>query len=348
MSPSPASLRRLAAPTLAVASALIVLAIVALATPRPAAQGPSAGSQAPSAGEIARPFTVFVTVPPQAWLVERIAGDRARVEVLVPPGQSPHTYNPTPRLVGDMARARLFFSIGLPMEQQILARSSSAFPNLQVVNTLRGVTLRRFQAHEEHRHDEAEPSDDGHDHGHAHDHSDCGGQCGQDGFDPHVWLDPMILKRQAETIRDGLIAIDPDGRRLYDERCGATQKDLDRLHEELTRRLAPYRGRDLFVFHPAFGYFADAYGLRQMPIEIEGKSPAPRQLVEFIRTARQQRAKVIFVQPQFDAQSAEAVAKSIGGQVAPLDPLARDVAGNLRAIADAIVAAYGDSEASQP
>ncbi len=92
----------------------------------------------------------------------------------------------------------------------------------------------------------------------------------------------------------------------------------------------------MYVFHPAFGYFADAYGLIQVPIEIEGKEPGARQLSKLIDRAKKDRVKVIFVQPQFSARSAEAVAKAIGGVVVPIDDLGRDYLANLESIAAAI------------
>jgi zinc transport system substrate-binding protein len=114
------------------------------------------------------------------------------------------------------------------------------------------------------------------------------------------------------------------------------EEDLDRLDARLRESLAPLKGRDFFVYHPAFGYFADAYGLRQIPVEIEGKEPTARQLARLIDRARAEGVRVIFVQPQFSAKSAQAIATAIGGSVIPLDDLAKDYLANLAAMAEKV------------
>jgi zinc transport system substrate-binding protein len=88
------------------------------------------------------------------------------------------------------------------------------------------------------------------------------------------------------------------------------------------------------VFHPSWGTFAHTYGLKQVPIEVEGKSPKPAKLKELIQRARSSRIKVIFVQPQFSSKSAQQLSKAIGGRVAVVDPLAQDWANNLRQVAE--------------
>ncbi|MFH1742105.1 MAG: zinc ABC transporter substrate-binding protein, partial [bacterium] len=100
-----------------------------------------------------------------------------------------------------------------------------------------------------------------------------------------------------------------------------------------TDLLKPYRGESFYVFHPAFGYFGDAYGLKQEAVELEGKAPTPRQLSTLIKKARTENVRIIFVQPQFDKKSAEAVSNSIDGAVVPMDPLAKDVLKNLEEMA---------------
>ena len=112
--------------------------------------------------------------------------------------------------------------------------------------------------------------------------------------------------------------------------------DLDRVDREIARTLAPLKGREILVFHPAYGYFAHAYGLKQTAIEVEGKEPSAAHLAAVVERARQTGVKVIFVQPQFSTAGAQAIAKEIGGAVVPLDPMARDVLANLETMAETI------------
>jgi zinc transport system substrate-binding protein len=270
-------------------------------------------------------------IPPQAYFVERIGGARVDAQVLVGPGQSPHTYEPTPAQVAGIARASVYFRIGLPFEEQLLQRFAATAPNLRIVDTLEGVPLRHMTA------DEASADSDEHEAAHEeHDHEHAAGRP-----DPHTWLSPRLAAIEAANICDGLAAVDPAHADDYRANLEAVRMDLDALDRRLAAALAPLKGRSLFVYHPAFGYFADAYGLKQVPVEAEGKSPSARQLAALIRRAKEQGAKVIFVQPQFAPASAQAVARAIGGAVVPLDPLARDYVRNLQDMAGKVESALG-------
>ena len=154
--------------------------------------------------------------------------------------------------------------------------------------------------------------------------------------DPHIWLSPPLLARLARNTAMALAAADPEGREQYQANLESYLERARATDRRIAALLAPLEGAPLFVFHPAFGYFADTYGLVQIAVETEGKEPSPRALTALIKHARQAGARVIFVQPQFDRKSAEAVAQGIGGAVVPLDPLARDVLANLEAMASAV------------
>jgi zinc transport system substrate-binding protein len=154
--------------------------------------------------------------------------------------------------------------------------------------------------------------------------------------DPHIWLDPLLAKIQARTIADELSRLDPDGSDLYAQNLASLLDDLDSLDAEIREALGPARGSTMLVFHPSWGYFADRYGLRQLAIEVEGKSPGARQLHEIIETARAQGVRVIFVQPQFSTAGAEAIAREIGAVVTYADPLPRDYIAELRRVAHTV------------
>jgi zinc transport system substrate-binding protein len=260
----------------------------------------------------------WVSIPPLAYFVERVGGRHVGVSVLVSPGQSPHTFEPTPRQMAGLSTADAYFSVGFPFERRLLAKIAAMNKHLRVVDTRRGVPLRALSAAEVEEHEGP---------GHA-DHHHAAGEP-----DTHIWLSPRLAKIQAANICDGLKAIDPTHAADYERNLRAFQADLDRVDTQLTRILAPLKGREFLVYHPAFGYFADAYGLRQVPVEAEGKEPGAKQLAALIDRARRDGIRVIFVQPQFPTRGAERVAQAIGGAVVPMDDLPRDYLKNLEDMA---------------
>jgi zinc transport system substrate-binding protein len=171
---------------------------------------------------------------------------------------------------------------------------------------------------------------DDHDHDHDHAHGEA---------DPHVWLSPRNAKILAANTAAALRELDPAHAADYDANLETLHADLDALDARVAKALGPLRGQTLLVYHPAFGYFADAYGLRQEPVEVEGKEPTARQLAALIDEAKRDGVRVIFVQKQFSVQSASALAEAIGGAVVPVDPLAYDYLANLEGLADQVAEA---------
>ncbi|RUM43113.1 MAG: ABC transporter substrate-binding protein, partial [Desulfocapsa sp.] len=150
---------------------------------------------------------------------------------------------------------------------------------------------------------------------------------------------PANLKIMAEAMTRAMIAADPANSSFYAKNLRQVNEKLDQVNQDIVRILSPCRDSTFYVFHPAFGYFAHAYDLDQVAVELEGKSPSPRQLSALIKQARNDNVKIIFVQPEFDKKNAEAVASAIHGRVVPLDPLAEDVPANLKIMAEQIRAA---------
>jgi zinc transport system substrate-binding protein len=149
-----------------------------------------------------------------------------------------------------------------------------------------------------------------------------------------------MLKTQARTVAEALIEADPDNADAYRANLAALVKRIDAAHQRVAEQLAPHAGETLFVYHPAFGYFAEAYGLHQEAVEIEGKEPSPRELQRLVGEAKSDGVRVVFVQPQFDQRSARVVADAIGGTVKPLDPLAHDVIANVETMAVTVAEAF--------
>ena len=281
------------------------------------------------------PIRVAVSIPPQIYFVERIGGENVQVDALVLPGRSPATYAPNPSQISNLSKSHVYFRIGVPFENLLLPRIDGIAVNLVVVDTRKGIKLRKMLAGH-HDHDEGK---DVHQTNRAalepdHDHHD-------QGYDPHIWLDPNLVKKQAATICETLMTIDPDGAASYRSNLDRFIADLEALHQRLRKILSPLANENLYVFHPSFGYLADAYGLRQTPIEVEGKAPKGKDLYQFIQMAKRSNARVIFVQPQFDRQAATKIAKAIQGKVIPLNPLAENYMQNMEEMALKIAGAVG-------
>jgi zinc transport system substrate-binding protein len=256
---------------------------------------------------------VYVSIPPQAFLVEALAGDLVQVDVLLPPGASPATYEPTPKQMAALDSAQLYLQIGAPFEGPILAKVSELMPELRVVDCRAGVEL--------------EPIGGG-----GHDH-------GAGLLDPHIWLDPKLMKIIARTTAEALVALLPDEAPGIEERLAALHRAIDDTDARVADILAPFAGRTLLVFHPAYGYFTRRYRLIQMAVEVDGKAPSARRLATVVDELRQQPVPALFVQPQFSRSAAERVANALDCELVELDPLAGDYLANLEIMADRIAGA---------
>jgi zinc transport system substrate-binding protein len=264
-------------------------------------------------------LVVAVGVLPYKWLVEQIGGDHVEVIALVKPGDSAELYQPTDSEVTRLVQAAVYFRTGMPFENGPWLGALQANPNIRLADLLAGIKLRPMESHA---------------------HGEAAGTTPQEpagAGDPHVWLSPRLLKIQAQTVAGQLESLDPKHAKDYQKNLAELDARLDRADQSIRRMLAPLRGKVMFVFHPAWGYFADEYGLRQVAIQAEGKEPTDQELTELQKLARQEGAKVIFVQPQFAAGAARAVARTVGARVETLDDLAPDaIAGLLEAAANVV------------
>jgi len=252
---------------------------------------------------------VWVSILPQGFVAERIGGDLIDVHVLVGPGFSPATFDPSPHQMAHLHQAELLIRIGVPFEDRLLPRLQSTMAELLVVDGRSGIDL---------------VAGDGH-HGHSH-----------GGKDPHFWLDPSLMKIHARTICSALCDLEPAGCSVFKSNTTALEHDLDVVDRRLAELLAPHAGKKVFAFHPAYGYLARRYKLQTVAAETEGKEPGPRHLTLLIEEAREAGVRTIFAQPQFTARTADALAESIGGTVVTLDPLAAAYLENLLHMGQAI------------
>ncbi len=255
---------------------------------------------------------MFACVAPHGYFARRIAGGLVDVQVLVGAGANPHTFAPAASQMVALSRANLYFRAGLPFEDALCRKLGDMAGGPRIIDTRAGIDLL----------DEA---------GHEHGEQDAGRD-----RDPHVWLSPKLAASQTATIRDAMCEKYPEHAEAFRRNAAALSAEIEVLDVKIAKTLAPLKGRTFFVFHPAFGYFAAAYGLRQEAVETGGKSPSLKDISRLIAKAKADKVRVIFVQPQFSTQAAQTIADEIGGVVAPIDPLAEDYMPNMEAIAESI------------
>ena len=263
---------------------------------------------------------LYVALIPQKEVAESLVGGRFRVEALLPPGADPHTFEPKPHQMVDLARARAYISAGLPFEGALVPRLRGAAPELVVVAGDGGIDKIALTPSEE----LFAPDSGDTPRGHSRPHGEDGGG------DPHFWTSPRRMAVMAHTMAEALEALDPAGAEEYQKNLGTLEGAIAALDEDLRALLVGCRGMAFFVFHPAWGYLAADYGLRQIPIEVEGKEPKAADLARLVLWGRERGVRVIFVSPQFSRKGAAAVAAEIGATLVDLDPLAPGWMENLR------------------
>jgi zinc transport system substrate-binding protein len=267
--------------------------------------------------QAADPFSVFVSILPQKYFVERIGGSRVQVSVMVGQGRSEETYEPTPRQMVKLAQARLYFRIGIPFENAWLGSIIKVNPNMEVVDCRQGIPLLSTAS--------SLPI------------MEASDQYGA--TDPHTWTSPPLVKIMAAHIRNVLVAVDPAYGHQFEKNYQAFVQDLEQLDQFIRRTLTGITHHRFMVFHPAWRYFAHTYGLEEIAIEQAGKEPGAKSLAALIELGRQEDIRVIFVQRQFSQINADLVARAIGAKIVSLDPLAEDYISNLHHVATVLAGA---------
>ncbi|MDR2446119.1 MAG: zinc ABC transporter substrate-binding protein [Treponema sp.] len=260
---------------------------------------------------------IAVSILPQAWFVEQIArGSGAAFEILTlaGPGQNPHTFEPSPKQLEALARAKVWTLSGSEFEISLRPKVEKLFKNLVIVDGTQGVRFRTLEP----------------------------GVAGEDGgIDRHSWLGREPAKILAAHIRDQFSLFDKDNAELYERNYQELVAKIDAEFESLRLELAPLSGKPVFVYHPAFGYFLDEFNIRQEAVETGGKEPGPRALNALIEKAGREKPAAIFVQAQFPSATAKTVADATGSDVVALDPLSRDWLENIRVMGEALKRSAG-------
>lgn len=268
--------------------------------------------------------SILVSIPPLTEFVSQIGGDKVVVESVIPPGYEPHSYELTPAQLTKIAEADLYIKAGhIEFEKSSMDKIVAQNENMTVIDGSVGITLHDLDDHSHESIHELEND--------AHSENPTSDQP-----DPHTWLSVNSAKIYVQNITNALSDIDPDNEDYYRQNQKKYLAELDEVNSYLQEKLDQLENKKIIVYHPAFGYLLDDYGLTQIPVEIEGKEPTATQLAELIAEAKKEDIKTIFVQKQFSPKNAETIAAEIDGSVVQIDPLAADFTANLREIGNAI------------
>ena len=275
--------------------------------------------------------TISVSIPPQKHLVQKIAANTLKINVVIPSGADEHNLDFKPATMKGLENSDIYFTIGLEIERVFEDKFKSNFKNLQIIDTGEGLrSLNDTHSHEnsslhenhgEHSHENSKKNSHAH-----HEHSN-------ESKDPHIWFDPILLKAQAELITKALSTKYPQHKTLFESNLAKTQNELDALHAELSALLKNAKHKKFIIYHPSLAYFAARYDLVQLPVQIEGKEPKARDLQRLIKTAKKEKIQVILVQKGFSQTATKTLAKELNAKVLEIDNLSEDFGEELLKIA---------------
>lgn len=242
---------------------------------------------------------ISVSIPPMKYLVEKIAGEKYTVNILVPPGASPEIYEISPMQVSNLSRSRFFFITGhLSYELAIKTKLPKINEDIIIGDLSEGINLIRGGHHHE---------------GDIH-----------SGTDPHIWISPKTVKIMADNIFRILKNSDPEGEEYYRQGYNELLKEIDEADSILENLFVDLKNRSFLIFHPSLGYLARDYNLEQIPLEFEGKDPHPAYIQKIIGVAREKNIKTILIQKEFNIDNAKSLAAEINGKIIQIDPLAEN------------------------
>jgi zinc transport system substrate-binding protein len=257
---------------------------------------------------------VFTSIFPVADMVREVGQERVRVQAILPPGASPHTFEPTPQQMVELSKARLFIKIGAGLEfwaEKLLRAGTSG--GLAMLDLSQGMPLlREVHGHSHRPHEKREvPSP----------RESVPEKA--EGADPHYWLDPLLAQKMVERIADRLGALDPAGQKIYLANASRFNRELETLHREILEKVRSFKVREYVTFHPAWNYFSNRYGLKVVGVIMEapGREPSPRDIARMVKELKTFKTRIVFAEPQFHPKIVQAIAKEAQAQVLFLDPL---------------------------
>lgn len=274
-------------------------------------------------------LTVTVSIEPQRFLLDRIAGDKVDCASLLPAGANPETFEPTMANLMRIERSAAYFQIGnTAFEQSVVDKVKANNPDLRIIDTSAGVELLRGTHHHH--------LDDGDDHDHDHEGHEA------EEIDPHIWSSAKNAIIIAENILNGLVEIDPDNAELYRKNFAALKAEIEALDAELATTLAPCRGQAFLVWHPSLSYFARDYGLKQISVGSEGKESSVQHMKEVLEECGEHGAKVFFSQKEFDGSQSATICRQTNTKLVEINPLGYEWEAEMRHLATSLATARND------
>ncbi|MGQ9920712.1 MAG: metal ABC transporter substrate-binding protein [Desulfobacca sp.] len=274
-------------------------------------------NHAPALAEQTAKLPVAASIIPLADFCRQIGGDRVQVQVLIPPGASPHTFEPSPGLLSGLRQAKVVVINGAGLEPWVdrFLKTLKAKKPVVVTATAGLDLIREVDDHvREGGHHASEKKKPAADHDHHHAHGDV---------NPHVWLDPVLAQDICRRIAAAFTSADPEGRAVYEQQLQQYLEKLTALHDKIAATTGQFQIKEFIDFHPSFTYFARRYGLREVgTIEVApGREPTPRALQNILAAVKRYGIRVIFSEPQFNPRIAEVLAQEAGVRVLSLDPI---------------------------
>ena len=263
-------------------------------------------------------LNIVVSILPQKYFVSQIVDNNVSIDVLVGANSSPHSFNPSPMQIAKLSNADIYFKIGLPFEDRILEKIKDTNKDLKIVNLRKNVPLIYSNSHHHENH--------------------------RSSADPHIWMNPKLVMTIARTITDSLKNEDQANKFIYERNYSKFKTKLENLNNYISAELELYKGKRFFVYHPALAYYAKQYGIKEVPIEHEGKEPSAKYVVSIIKSAEKHNVKTLFVEPQFSKKMTKQIAKELGGKVEIINPLSEDYINNLKIITIKIKSALAISD----
>jgi len=231
---------------------------------------------------------VTVSITPQKYFAEQLLPDDYEVNVMVPPGSSPATYEPTPRQLQLLSKSAAYVRIGaIEFEQVWMNKIRDNNPDLEIIHSDKSVEYLKE---------------------------------GQE-RDPHIWTSPQRVKTLVSNMAERFKSLFPEESTTIESNREDLMHRINEVHKTIKNQLKPHEGRAFIIYHPALAYFANDYQLEQIAIEHHGKEPSAHDMEHIMKKGQDMNIKTVFIQKQFDRQSAVTIAEEIDAKVITINPL---------------------------
>lgn len=259
---------------------------------------------------------ISVSIASIQWLVDQIGGDQVQTQSLTTSGDDPHTYEPSPAQMIAIAASDLYFTAGVEFEEVWIPKFIEANSNLQVVDISVGIDRIPVADHNQEEGDEHE------------------------GLDPHIWLSTENMRQIARNIASTLESIDSENSAVYQSNLQNALEIINEVNDQLTQKLSQTQRQQFLIIHPSLGYFADAFGLQMIPVEVDGQEPSPTQLVDILNASKTYGIHTLFTQTGSNPLNVQMLAEQAGiDQIIEIDPMLYDWSANMLFIGDSLQAA---------